>query len=589
MAPFRNLWRVPDIFTPPHLIVRDDLPITSSLNGLVSLCAEPCLANYVDSFWVPQPCSNTSGLSCLCDNYSTSGYTLGEIAYECIAASCPEAAPSQSSQALHICASQTGAVPATHSSLSVVVSVVLTSTTSVSSTPIPSVSRLSLSLPPLIPSIATATSSPSTTFATSRSAIPTATSANNATVPHSGSLTSGQSIGITIGAFGAFGLAMALFFCCCCWRRKKTKEKKNKDQEVKRRHSYDFRCATTPTSPRHASSSDIIPDPLSRRLNLFNTRSRQISADDKLHIYNLRVHRGGVVDKYNGPAATEAQIVTQTPSIAMSGGNGHDSRTRPSNAKKRVSRGRWSRALSTISRGTVFEEDDVPAAPAAKTYSAKGGALSKAGEGSGKKAKLKLNIPPIRIVQETEAVDMANTRGLKSATLHPHDPRRQETASQASAPFPSAGSGISYIPSYYMSNDSRTPRIPAKSPARKEHVHDHAQPPSRTWPLRNDARRSRMSMSSATTFESVDPDEVTPPDEKEKQLEGRVSSPGSDVRYPKIPRSAAQAVPRSPVLKVSVAAKDPSGRKEWSRRRQEAHPSQGRQTAAPYEEPVYWF
>jgi hypothetical protein len=58
----------------------------------------------------------------------------------------------------------------------------------------------------------------------------------------------------------------------------------------------------------------------------------------------------------------------------------------------------------------------------------------------------------------------------------------------------------------------------------------------------------RCSGGSDTSFESTDPDEITPPEEIERHLspvpEG--DSPNNNVRYPKVPRSSNQAVPRSP-------------------------------------------
>ncbi|KAI4786402.1 hypothetical protein E4T45_13905, partial [Aureobasidium sp. EXF-8846] len=107
-------------------------------------------------------------------------------------------------------------------------------------------------------------------------------------------------------------------------------------------------------------------------------------------------------------------------------------------------------------------------------------------------------------------------------------------------------SAASYLPAYYTSSDSRTPVAPKWSP------HDHerfSQPSFAPMPLI--PRHAHSSWASATTFESVDPDETTPENEVDKQL--------SPVSYPKVPRPSNQAIPRSPLTtsspKVTLAAK----------------------------------
>jgi hypothetical protein len=56
-------------------------------------------------------------------------------------------------------------------------------------------------------------------------------------------------------------------------------------------------------------------------------------------------------------------------------------------------------------------------------------------------------------------------------------------------------------------------------------------------------------VSRRTSFESTDPDEPTPPEEEDKRLTPvkEAASPIADIRYPKIPRSSNQSIPRSPV------------------------------------------
>lgn len=72
-------------------------------------------------------------------------------------------------------------------------------------------------------------------------------------------------------------------------------------------------------------------------------------------------------------------------------------------------------------------------------------------------------------------------------------------------------------------------------------------------PPRVKRTESVHSVASDTSFESTDPDEPTPPDENDKQLSPvhEAPSPIAAIRYPKVPRSSNQSVPRSPVPMLS--------------------------------------
>lgn len=101
-------------------------------------------------------------------------------------------------------------------------------------------------------------------------------------------------------------------------------------------------------------------------------------------------------------------------------------------------------------------------------------------------------------------------------------------------------SAMSYLPAYYTSNDSRTPVVPHKSPHRFSF-------PQQPMPKVPTTKTPHMSYASdTTTFDSIDPDDVTPPEESDKRLSAVAESPLSSLKYPKIPRPSNQAIPRSP-------------------------------------------
>ncbi|GAB7350353.1 hypothetical protein MBLNU459_g0982t1 [Dothideomycetes sp. NU459] len=135
-----------------------------------------------------------------------------------------------------------------------------------------------------------------------------------------------------------------------------------------------------------------------------------------------------------------------------------------------------------------------------------------------------------------------------SSTLRPQQ-SSPESISKTARPSPPPSSAISYLPSYYTSNDSRTPVV-------QDYKNQKASHP--TLPPNRIPKPNRHSCASETSFESIDPDEATPPEDDDKQLSPVTESPISGIRYPKIPRSANQAVPRSLPQLQSYESKAPA-------------------------------
>lgn len=109
----------------------------------------------------------------------------------------------------------------------------------------------------------------------------------------------------------------------------------------------------------------------------------------------------------------------------------------------------------------------------------------------------------------------------------------------------------SYMPDYYSSEHSRSP------PFAKPHAVTPDVPRRRPVPAPaakvtpNSLEKAyRRSGSSDTSFESTDPDDLTPPEEQNRQL-SPVAESEDNVKYPKVPRSSNQAVPRSPKPTIS--------------------------------------
>ncbi|KAK4634849.1 hypothetical protein CLAFUW4_01754 [Fulvia fulva] len=110
---------------------------------------------------------------------------------------------------------------------------------------------------------------------------------------------------------------------------------------------------------------------------------------------------------------------------------------------------------------------------------------------------------------------------------------------------------------YYASVDSGSPDDLYSATPIEEQTQVRRPPPAAitvtkaVFPPRAVRTSTASDVSRRTSFESTDPDEPTPPDEEDRRLTPVVESPIAAIRYPKVPRSSNQSVPRSPNYQVS--------------------------------------
>lgn len=111
-----------------------------------------------------------------------------------------------------------------------------------------------------------------------------------------------------------------------------------------------------------------------------------------------------------------------------------------------------------------------------------------------------------------------------------------------------------YLPRYYTRNVVADDLDKDRSPRLVDIRRPVSRPPEPNSGSKMVVTRSgRESAASFTTFESVDPEEPTPPEDDDgKQLTPVAESPINGLRYPKVPRPSNQTVPRSPGQKLSV-------------------------------------
>jgi len=58
--------------------------LTSELTNFIPSCAQTCFESFLDENFPTNLCSTTPTLDCLCSHNTTSGYTVGEGAVQCI-------------------------------------------------------------------------------------------------------------------------------------------------------------------------------------------------------------------------------------------------------------------------------------------------------------------------------------------------------------------------------------------------------------------------------------------------------------------------------------------------------------------------
>ncbi len=214
----------------PALAIRATPSLPAQLRGVVPDCAKQCLTTYIDEEY---SCPG-NGFTCLCQNYSTEGFTLGELAYICLHQNCKQADSTESSDLYGICDTQAKAVqptltvltpPATTATAShkastskktrqALSTTALSTPTSSSKSALSSKSHQTLTGP-----FSTAMAPPSTTKTSGPSAEPVA--ASSSPVTHATKLSGPQAAGIAVAVIGAVALLIAATVLFICLRRRK--------------------------------------------------------------------------------------------------------------------------------------------------------------------------------------------------------------------------------------------------------------------------------------------------------------------------------------------------------------------------------
>ncbi|WPH02432.1 Hypothetical protein R9X50_00529600 [Acrodontium crateriforme] len=498
--------------------------LPSEVQSAVPTCAQSCVSTYISEQY--DSCTNTD-FSCMCTQYSSQGYTLGEFAYICLQLDCPQASQSTEASLYNICTAQANAVSPTHSTLTIPATSITASVTS--NTPSPTGSQY-----PITSSTATTSSKaiPSTTAAAS-STRTLASATAGATSSHLSTLTSAQAVGVSIGAFSALIITVCIAYCIACMRgrryRKIIVEEKN----------YDF----VDQLPSHFS-------PYERSTSRFQVQRQ--GEKKSLPIYNSSKHSRIGYAQNSDAARTLSQLLPELP--------GPNHLQPPPKHPGRVK-------SPPQTPATMFEEDRSPMKP---NFPLPDHPLPTPLERTYQKPK-----PREKGLVYTSAYTLS-PENLQQPSLSIKIPRQApRTKIPSPVPFPpppipqkrpvviseqrfsgkSQGSATSVL-NYYTSHEagSRSPELDKTTPI--EDATQKRRPVPKAILVTKPAyppRAVRYSGGSDTSFESNDPDEPTPPEEEEAKNLSPVAehSPIAALRYPKVPRSSNQAVPRSPPSKAS--------------------------------------
>ncbi|RMY10624.1 hypothetical protein D0866_14462 [Hortaea werneckii] len=534
----------------------DALP--RELQDIAPSCAQQCLRTYISDQY-----GSCNGLSCLCSEYSSEGYTLGELGFICLQSACSSIPQAKQEE---VYGSYISDRPATSTAV-------------------------------LATSMATRISSSASSTATSEST--SAPAAASSSSSHSTSLTSAEAVGVSIAAFGVLALIIALIYGITCFRRRRWKAQKRKhdsydfiDEEPSRFSSFGQDDNTQPTVSHNGFANPRAELPVERRDTKdwyqaqFPAPAQAVLRDRSSWLAALGRSQSPVSQsRSNESMRTLSQLLPDKPGSMPPVRHQQQQQAppRPQRSPKTLSMAQ--------SPATVFEEDretriasqQLPAIPRPPVpFGAQTGLPGKnvrrpkfAAEltlspDEVRGPPLSLNIPkqPEKAVQKLQSPIHYPPPPAIPEDRPPtsHDYRTSRGSKAKSGASTTAGSLLNY---YTSAEAGTVPDFwdPVPTPISVEPQHritkskpNPINPPKPTCPpkaIRTSTGVSRRdSRASETSFESTDPDEPTPPEEDDKQLSPVAEtehSPIAKVRYPKIPRSSNQAIPRSPPVKLMTS------------------------------------
>ncbi|KAF1944020.1 hypothetical protein EJ02DRAFT_501792 [Clathrospora elynae] len=598
--------------------------LPQALQQNVPSCAQSCLRASLDERF-PVACSGQESIACLCSRYSNMGESLGEVALGCVYLACPTAEQKASlDSAYGICLGQKDAVMPTKSALTYVV----TSTPRTMSTS--SVRSAGTTASIITSAQQTGIHPTQSAFVDTISSFPTATSSMSFTsVPAATAaeapirMTAAQIAGLSVAAVAAFVMAIGLMALSVCLRRRRERrfilntDEKGLGQRQKSQSARFSHYVQMENGPEQPTRFLMVPPPARRKGGIGSQNGRPGGAKAVRPAQRLGVGTSNNSSESSLPLSQIGMAISAeldgnsvVPKKAPKISTG---RQRPASIPSHLNMP--FRPVSTMTQETVFEEDEMPACRRSSMLlptppvpippiralqpSRTMPTFATSSRRSARQSELFLNIPirherpqPKRVA----ATEISNgSPQPRQPASRPHlAPPFQMTSTSTSTSYESkattassrdasqAGDIIDY---YFTSNRSQntTPKaspaliIRPKESTKSVHIKpktSHSTVSSRT------STNIRDSVSSQTSFETMDPNDPTPEDEDDdKQLSDDstsnkpvplspvAESPISKLRYPKVPRASNQLVPRSPKSPPPYYKYKPGNGNGTSRRR----------------------
>jgi hypothetical protein len=602
---FAGLCIIPVLIAASPLATVSSLPnpLSTTLQQAIPSCAQSCLqSSLVEDF--PVACTGPENLQCLCSHYSTNGESLGEVALGCAYSSCSKA--DRGTDAVYsVCLGQRDAVMPTKTALTVVSSSAArtTSTSSPATTPLTTTTSQTRVAPTQSIFVDSISSTSSVTALPSPTSTPAPVLAKEAP-----KMTPAQIAGLSATAVAAFVVAVGLMALSICLRRRKEKKTsfvsdekglgRKSDNNAPRSIHY-LGVSSLPGPP---TLLPIVPPPTARKCGKqvgwsFTTRATPTA------LYPTRpVLRNTTVANNKSEAslalsqigmAISAELEGRKPAAKSGTKLEPTSQTRLQANQTHISVPY--RPVSAITQNTVFEEDEIvgrrrssvllpppiPPIRSLRPSSLVGTSNSimrfplppaRLG-GRAQRSELSLEIPvsherpqPKRVITAGMPSTGSPRQLPPSRTKRLVPPIRMEPSSSPGKIPASSNNGD--IDEYYFSSHDDSPAVlarPRNSPKSSKHAQTKRSLSTMSGTSSRASTTFRDSFSSQTSFETADPNDPTPEEEdSDKQLsadESKLSpvaeSPISNLRYPKVPRSSNQLVPRSPKLLQSPRSHHP--------------------------------
>ena len=515
------------------------------LQHAVPACAQRCLSNYIAGQY---DCPEGS-VTCLCEHYSSQGYTLGDLAYICLRQECSDTSHKEALSLYNLCDSDPAAVKPTDSVL-----------TPPATTP----SKTSATTAARTTPVVTRTNRPANTANRSKTSGSDPTGVQSTpdntgpAIPQSHQLDAAQSAGIAVGVVALVALAAAAIYFLV-WSRRRTSA------------DYSDRTQTTPTShgpPRISPLLTARPADSGRKIDRDTLRCWQQLATAPSQPSEVRPRDMWTSHTRQSSTQSTARLLPDSnyvfpmirPSTVRS--NSDDAAAMPLDQEERGARDESAmrvglppnpRAVQySPGQSTTSRQQTPPRAHDKSLSASRKIPLSlQIPAATAKTSTLPALIPPpppsqkppmTALQQQPQSVYMEASNGTTGLS------RSRDSSGSLLNYYASSDAGLGPFPDL--------PRTPAYA-QREVEVQQPAIPQIliNSKPQKPGTAVKRDSAASDTSFESIDDDEPSPPEDKmltpvqESPYKVQMS-PIADIRYPKIPRSANQAVPRSPAYAV---------------------------------------